>query len=143
MTNTSSPKKRFLIIEDDKIINSSLQRKLKNLGFEVEGCFDGECGLKLLHEKRYDCIVLDLLMPIKDGFAVLTERDSTKSALTPVYVLTSLNEEKRALATKFGAKKVFAKSEMSLSEVVEELKREVGGEDGKIYYDMGLPSRIS
>lgn len=119
-------KKPFLIIEDDQEVNESLQRKLQKIGFETEGCFDGEQGLNKMNEKTYDGILLDLMMPIKDGFAVLSQRGTTKNPDTPVYVLTTFGEEKCQLARQLGAKKTFIKAEMSAMKVIEEIKKDQG-----------------
>lgn len=126
MEPTNSTKKTFLVIEDDKSMNDSLQRKLQNIGFETEGCFDGEQGLNKMNEKTYDGIMMDLMMPIKDGFAVLAKRSTTKNANTPVYVLTALGEEKCDLARELGAKMTFIKSQMSAAQVIEGVRKDMG-----------------
>lgn len=126
MSAAPNMKKRLLIIEDDKIVVASLQRKLKNIGIEADGCFDGEAGMAFLKKNHYDGIVLDLLMPVKDGFSVLAELSQTKNALAPVYILTSLGENKCAVAREYGVKQVYSKSHMSLAEVVEDLRKEMG-----------------
>lgn len=118
-------KKQVLVVDDEHSINEALQRRFRKLGCEAEGCFDGEQGLKRMKEKKFDCIMLDLVMPTKDGFAVLTERTATQNADTPVYVLTTLAEEKYQLALSLGAKKVFVKSEMEISEVIEAINADL------------------
>ncbi|MDD5750916.1 MAG: response regulator [Candidatus Peribacteraceae bacterium] len=126
MEAANTPKRTFLVIEDDRPTNDSLQRKLQKIGFETEGCFDGEQGLNKMNEKTYDGIMLDLMMPIKDGFAVLAKRSTTKNPTTPVYVLTSLGEEKCELARELGAKMTFIKSQMSAAEVIENIGKDMG-----------------
>jgi DNA-binding response OmpR family regulator len=120
------PSKRFLVIEDDKPTNESLQRKLQRLHVETDGCFDGAAGLEKMRQGRYDGILLDLMMPIKDGFAVLSERGGTLNAETPVYVLTTLGEEKCQLARELGARKTFTKADMSAAQVIEEIRQDLG-----------------
>jgi CheY-like chemotaxis protein len=71
-------------------------------------------------------ILIDLMMPIKDGFAVLSQRGTAKNPNTPVYVLTTFGEEKCQLARQLGARKTFIKSEMSAAAVIEEIKRDQG-----------------
>ncbi|MFA5799926.1 MAG: response regulator [Candidatus Peribacteraceae bacterium] len=126
MSADTNPKKKILVIEDDQSMNDSLQRKFQKLGCETEGCFDGEQGLNRMNEKTYDAILLDLMMPIKDGFAVLAKRSTTKNASTPVYVLTTLGEEKCDLARELGAKMTFIKSRMSAAQVIEEVRKDMG-----------------
>lgn len=118
--------KRVLIIEDDRNLNQSLVRKFQRLGFEVTGCYDGEQGIERLAVEPFDCVLLDLMMPVKDGFAVLAKKPSTPNAHTPAYALTGLGQdEKLALARELGARSVFNKSEMSPAEVAATIQREL------------------
>lgn len=126
MTPDTPVPKRFLVIEDDKTTNASLQRRLQQLGYQTDGCFDGEQGLQFMNEHIYSGIVLDLMMPIKDGFAVLAKRGATQNASTPAYVLTTLGEEKCELARELGARRTFIKSEMSIAAVIDEIHQDQG-----------------
>jgi sigma-B regulation protein RsbU (phosphoserine phosphatase) len=118
--------KRVLIVEDDRNLNQSLVRKFQRLGFEVIGCYNGEQGIERLAAEPFDCVLLDLMMPVKDGFAVLAKKPSTPNAHTPAYVLTGLGQdEKLALARELGARSVFNKSEMSPAEVAATIQREL------------------
>jgi DNA-binding response OmpR family regulator len=124
---TQAPaKKRILIIEDDHNLNQSLGRKFTRLGFEVTGCHDGQEGIEHLSHETFDCVLLDLMMPIKDGFAVLTKKPATLNASIPAYVLTGLGQdEKLALARELGAKHVFSKHEVSPADVAATIEHEV------------------
>lgn len=124
MANNKS-QKQALIIEDSPSANQMIRQKLEQEGFATDGCFDGEQGLELMRIQTYDFILMDLMMPIKDGFAVLSERADTKNAQTPIYVLTTLEEEKCDLALALGAKRVFIKSRMKLAFVIAEILREL------------------
>ena len=126
-TVTPTPaKKRVLVIEDDRNLNPSLVRKFAKLGFEAVGCFDGQQGIDQLAHTPFDCVLLDLMMPIKNGFEVLEQKPQTPNANTPAYVLTALGqEEKIARARELGARDVFSKSEMSPAQVVETIQREL------------------
>lgn len=116
--------KQFLVIEDESSMNASLKRKLEKIGWKTDCAFDGEEGLKFMNEKIYDGILMDLFMPVKDGFAVLTDRGTTKNATTPVYVLTSMPEEQYELAKHLGAKRCFAKHDWTANAVVDEIKKD-------------------
>lgn len=125
-TDTPSHTQRVLVVEDDKGVNRGLQRKFAKLGFQTEGCFDGQEALDLMNQNVYDAVLLDLMMPIKSGFDVLSEREGTKNLTTPVYVLTSLEqEEKIQKARELGAKQVYNKTEMSPAGVVKEIAQEL------------------
>jgi DNA-binding response OmpR family regulator len=115
------------VIEDDRNLNPSLVRKFTRLGFEAVGCFDGQAGIDHLSREPFDCVLLDLMMPIKNGFEVLEQKPQTANAQTPAYVLTALGqEEKIAHARELGAREVFSKSEMSPAQVVETIQQEIG-----------------
>lgn len=121
-----SAKKRVLVIEDDRNLNPSLVRKFEKLGFETVGCYDGQQGIEHLAREPFDCVLLDLMMPIKNGFEVLQQKPRTPNAQTPAYVLTALGQEEKILrARELGARDVFSKSEMSPAQVVETIHRAI------------------
>ena len=61
----------ILIIDDDKVLNETLQCSLENEGYVLEGALDGVDGLRMLRTKKYQLILLDMRMPKKDGLEVL------------------------------------------------------------------------
>jgi len=78
----------ILIIEDEKKTAAYLQKGLTEQGFTVDVSNDGEEGLLLASTVDYDLIILDVMMPLRDGWSVLQElRRSGK--LTPVLFLTA------------------------------------------------------
>ena len=112
---------KILIIEDEKTLAGALELKLTHLGFEVESVFNGEEGIKLLQKNKYDLILLDLIMPKVDGFAVLKIL-KTKQLKTPILVLTNLSQQddmKRA--KEYGAKDFFIKSNTPISTIVDKV----------------------
>jgi heavy metal response regulator len=75
-------------VEDEKKVASFIKRGLEEEKYEVDTALDGEEGLKLALDKQYDLIVLDWMLPKKDGLTVIKElRD--KKTLTPVLMLTA------------------------------------------------------
>ncbi|KAF0221247.1 MAG: two-component system OmpR family copper resistance phosphate regulon response regulator [Geobacteraceae bacterium] len=79
---------RILVVEDEKKVASFIKRGLEEEKYEVETAGDGEEGLKMALEKPYDLIVLDWMLPKKDGLSVLKEMRGKKNA-TPVLMLTA------------------------------------------------------
>ncbi|MDI1231937.1 MAG: heavy metal response regulator transcription factor [Methylobacter sp.] len=78
----------ILIVEDEKKTAAYLQKGLSEQGFVVDICFDGEEGLLLATTLEYDLIILDVMVPLRDGWSVLKEiRNSGQ--LTPVLFLTA------------------------------------------------------
>jgi len=78
---------RALVIEDDRILSNTICSNIGSM-FEYEQAFDGEEGLYLAEQNIYDVVILDVMMPKKDGYNVLTSlRD--KGISTPVIMLTA------------------------------------------------------
>lgn len=82
---------RILVAEDEKALNRILVKQFTKLGYSVDSCFDGESVFDFLNGATYDAIVLDVMMPKKDGFAVLTEMRQ-QHINTPVIFLTAKTE---------------------------------------------------
>ncbi|PIR49734.1 response regulator, partial [Candidatus Peregrinibacteria bacterium CG10_big_fil_rev_8_21_14_0_10_54_7] len=78
---------KLLIAEDDDALCDALATKFKGAGFEVAMCKDGNECMRVMGKEKFDGVVLDLLMPGKDGYEVLAERGATMNAGTPVYVV--------------------------------------------------------
>jgi DNA-binding response OmpR family regulator len=79
---------RILIVEDEKKVSSFIKRGLEAEKYEVETAFDGEEGLALATEKPFDLIILDWMLPKKDGLTMLKELRE-KKIITPVLMLTA------------------------------------------------------
>lgn len=88
-----TPSKRLLLIEDDRSTQAVLTLMLERLGFQVQTAPDGEVGLRLFQENRYDLIVLDLLLPGLTGFDVAGtirgHESDTHASVTPILALTA------------------------------------------------------
>jgi DNA-binding response OmpR family regulator len=79
---------KVLLVEDEKKVLSFIKRGLEDEQFEVETASDGEEGYRKGSEGRFDLIVLDVMMPKKDGLTVVKELRE-KKILTPVLMLTA------------------------------------------------------
>jgi len=64
---------KALLVEDDAGIASFISKGLKEAGYSVDKAMDGDLGLKLASSGLYEIIILDLMLPGKDGFAIVTE----------------------------------------------------------------------
>ena len=78
---------KVLIIEDEKILSDTIKDVLKE-DYEVEQAYDGEEGEKFAKKGKYDAIILDLMLPIYDGYTVL-EKIRSSMLFTPVLILTA------------------------------------------------------
>src|SRR5262249_28433579 len=93
----------LLVIEDDPKILRSLERGLRAEGYEVVAAATGEDGHRLAAGQRFDCLVLDLLLPGRGGLDVLAELRRAGS-IVPVLILTARDAvEDRVLGLDAGA----------------------------------------
>ena len=79
---------RILVAEDERDLNRLICRTLERAGYSVDACFDGEAALDYLLGAEYDCLLLDIMMPKKDGRDVLRAVRAQGSAV-PVIFLTA------------------------------------------------------
>lgn len=79
---------RLLLVEDARLIREPLSRALELTGWEVEAVPDGEAALARLAVAPVDAVVLDIMLPGKDGLSVLSELRARGDA-TPVILLTA------------------------------------------------------
>lgn len=113
----------ILIAEDDKFLASAYKVKLSKEGHEADIAENGEIALKFLQQNSYDILVLDLIMPVKDGFAVLKEiKDMPSLHNLPILIASNLGQKEdidKGLA--LGAKDFVIKSDMSLDNLVQRI----------------------
>ncbi len=79
---------KILVVEDDPMIRSFIRRGLTEQGFAVEVCGDGDQGLSHAISAAFDAIVLDVMLPGRDGLSLLRELRERKNAV-PVILLTA------------------------------------------------------
>ncbi len=83
---------KVLVVEDDKKIAAALKRGLEAEGYTVDVCLDGDDGLWLATEKPHDLIVLDLMLPGRNGFQICAALREAGN-WTPVLILTAKDGE--------------------------------------------------
>ena len=82
---------RILIVEDEVRLAATLQDLLELNGYTADVCHDGESGLDNALTGIYDLLILDVMLPKKDGFTVRAQLRQAKNA-TPVLMLTARSE---------------------------------------------------
>lgn len=86
-----SEKKRILVVDDEPDFASIVQGNLEKEGFEVEVAYNGVEGLERVQANPPDAIVLDVMMPEKDGYEMCRElKDDTRFCEIPVVLLTAV-----------------------------------------------------
>ncbi|KMY52122.1 response regulator YycF [Peribacillus loiseleuriae] len=94
--------KKILVVDDEKPIADILQFNLKKEGFDVSCAYDGNEALKMVEELQPDLILLDIMLPQRDGMEVC--REVRKKYETPIIMLTAKDSEiDKVLGLELGA----------------------------------------
>lgn len=124
-THDASGKPKILVVEDDSFLAGMYVTKLGLEGFSVDLAGDGKDGLKKAREWKPDLILLDIVLPVMDGFSMLTElKADADTRAVPVMLLTNLGAKgdvEKGLT--LGAADYLIKAHFMPSEVVEKVKR--------------------
>ncbi len=115
---------KILLIEDDKMLADMYITKFSKEGMEVIRAEDGAQGLEIAKKEKPDLILLDIIMPKLDGFAVLRElRKDSDIGKTHVLLLTNLGQsEDVEKGQELGADDYFIKANHTPAEIVEKVK---------------------
>jgi len=79
---------RILVVEDERDLNRIITKKIKIEGYSVDSCFQGEEAMEYIDMTSYDAIIMDIMMPRKNGYEVINHMRS-KGNTTPVLFLTA------------------------------------------------------
>jgi len=140
-----SEKVKILLAEDDSNLGTLLSNYLKAKSFDVTLCVDGEIAVKRFKEQFFDFIILDVMMPVKDGFAVAKEIRSLDTEI-PILFLTakSMKEDKLTgfevggddyLTKPFSMEELLARINAILKRSYKEGKKETVFNVGDLTYD--------
>jgi len=115
--------KRVLIVEDEKPLAHALDLKLQHEGFSTKIAENGKEALDALESEDFDVMLLDMMMPVMDGFQVLQQLMRSSAKHPVIFVLSNLSQhEDTDRVMELGVKKYFIKSDTPLSVIVEEVK---------------------
>lgn len=119
---------KILIIEDDRFLRKIYKNKLEAEGFEVMEAIEGEEGIHKVQNEQPNLVLLDLMLPRKDGFDVLSDiKKDPNTKDIPIIILTVLGQEsdiKRGLD--LGATNYLVKGQTDLNQVVKVIKQTLG-----------------
>ena len=118
-------KKTILLVEDDIFLVAAYKDGLEREGFVINVATDGEEAMTQLAAEVPDLILLDLIMPVKDGFEVLEDLSKdAKLKKIPVIILTNLGQEEDVKRGKdLGAVDYLVKANYTLAEVIKIVKK--------------------
>ena len=124
----TSEQKKILIVEDDEILLEALKEKFEAAGFAVYLARDGESIVPLVSELQPNIVLLDLLLPKRNGFLALGELKShADTARIPVVVLSNLGQEDEVRAAlNLGAAEYLIKTHYTLDEVLAKVLAHLG-----------------
>ena len=118
---------KILIIEDDIFLGDVLVQKFKSNGYEVNLARDGGSGLKQIYEWKPDLILLDILLPVMNGYEILeAKKKDTAISEIPVIVVSNSGqpvEINRALA--LGVKDYLVKAQFDPEEVLVKVRMQL------------------
>lgn len=119
--------KNILIVEDDKKLQIALKIKLESLGWKVLQAFNGLEGLDFLEKEKIDLVLLDIAMPVMNGYEMLVEMEK-KGKLAGTKVIILSNSSYAPLRSKEAEKllegiEYLIKSNYTLNEIVNKIKK--------------------
>ena len=121
-------KKKVMVVEDDDHISKVYEIKLAKEGFDVILARDGEEAVAKITAEKPDLILLDLMLPKKDGFGVLEDiKKVPELARIPILILSNLgqkSDQERAIV--LGANEYLVKVDYPIQEIVDKVKGYLG-----------------
>lgn len=120
--------KKVLIIEDEDLIMDLLRKKLSQENYDVSTAHDGEEGLRVLREIKPDILLLDIVMPKKNGYEVMKEMsEDPELKKIPIIIISNSGQPVELDKAKdLGAKDWLIKTEFDPQEVVEKVRKQIG-----------------
>lgn len=123
--NDEKNKANILLMEDDVFLANIYKTKFEMEGFKISVAENGEIGLADVKKKKPDIILLDILMPKMDGFAVLEKiKADEETKNIPIILLTNLGQKDDVdKGLQMGATDYLIKAHFKPSEVVDKVKK--------------------
>jgi CheY-like chemotaxis protein len=120
--------KKLLIVEDEQYLADMYKMKFEHAGYSVRVAYDGKEGLALARQEAPDLILLDIVMPVMNGYRMLHElrRDEALKGIK-TYILSNLgqaDEIKEALDD--GADGYLIKANLTPDQLLEEVRKAIG-----------------
>lgn len=118
-------KQTILIVEDEEILVKALEEQFKKAGFKTEAAFDGEQALESLKKSVPDLILLDIILPKKNGFDVLKAvKENPDTQGIPIIMISNLgSDEDIKQSIKLGAVDYYVKAQHPIYEITEKVAK--------------------
>lgn len=124
MASPNNAGKKILIVEDDQFLREFYQELLTSEGYTIDTASDGGIGDTKIHQGGWDLVLLDIMLPQKDGLQILGDLKAKPPAgyIGPIVVLTNLGHDTVInQAFSLGASSYLIKSAMNPDEVLKEI----------------------
>ena len=120
--------KKILVAEDDQLLSQLLVKRLQEEGFDTRAAMDGEAAISQVKEWQPDLMLLDILMPMKNGYEVLEAiRADEATKATAVVVVSNLGaDEDIEKAKSLGVEKFIKKADTTPAAIAAEVKQILG-----------------
>jgi len=123
---SQSKEKSALIVEDDPAARASMKKSLESMKWRVDEAENGAIGLEKVAGEQFELILLDLMMPVMDGFEFLQRlrQGDSPSAKSPVVVVTAMDLDAKDRARLMeNVEEVVSKTDQDISEVMNEVRK--------------------
>ena len=116
--------KKILIAEDERSLAKMLRDKLKRYGFKVTCAYNGKDALKKIKKEKPDLLLLDIIMPEKDGLTVLKEIKEDKKMRELLVIIVSNIGQRSEIeeAMNLGANDYIVKSNLSIAAIIKKIE---------------------
>jgi DNA-binding response OmpR family regulator len=119
---------KILLIEDDEVLAGMYEMKFKQKGYDITLAKNGEDGLEAAQKEKPDLILLDLILPRKDGYQVLQElKGNEETKDIDVFILSNLGQNGEIKKGKeMGAKDYLIKANLTPGQLVDKIEKRTG-----------------
>ncbi len=118
--------KQVLVVDDDAMNRDVICKVLHKEGMQSDEAQNGQSAIEMLHQKRYDLIMLDIMMPVLNGFETIAQIRNTMRLSTPIIAISALNTaDTIAKAKTLGAEHYLTKP-CNIATMLETVKKALG-----------------
>lgn len=118
---------KILLVEDDEVLSGMYKMKFQQEGYNISVADNGEKGLEKIRQEKPDLVLLDLILPQKDGYQVLDEiKQDDDIKHIKVFILSNLGQNAEIKQGKEkGADDYFIKANLTPAQLVEQVKEKI------------------
>ncbi|NJM74007.1 MAG: response regulator transcription factor [Scytonema sp. RU_4_4] len=117
---------QILIVEDEARLAAFVEKGLRKNGFSTTVAADGEQALHMTQKSSFDLILLDLKLPIKDGWTVLRELRTHSKQFPIIIVVTAMSDEQNRSAALKGGANDYVTKPFSFHDLLERVRAQLG-----------------